>query len=153
MTMSKFAPLALAISAIAGLWSIDASAEEDRFAFHGYGNQDYRQSSANSYLGADPRGTWDNNFLGLVFTGTINERSQVWAQLQANSTEQARVTWMFVDYQFNDVLRAHVGRVKFPFGIYNEYIDTKALQMMSVITQFDGPMFTFDDGQRSHRGV
>jgi len=109
----KARPLALAITTIAGFSSIDASAQEDRFAFHGYGNQDYRQSSANSYLGADPRGTWDNNFLGLVFTGTINERSQVWAQLQANSTEQARVTWMFVDYQFNDVLRAHVGRVKF----------------------------------------
>jgi prolyl oligopeptidase len=26
-------------------------------------------------------------------------------------------------------------------------------RQLSVITQFDGPMITFDDGQRSHRGV
>jgi hypothetical protein len=151
MNKQRFTPCLVAIGAAALLGSAVARAQEDRLSLHGYGNQDFRTSSANSYLGADKRGTWDNNFLGLVVTGTINERSQVWAQLQANSTEQTRVTWMFVDYQFNDSLRGHVGRVKFPFGIYNEYIDTRALQMTVVEpAAYSGPA---DMGYDAYNGL
>jgi hypothetical protein len=103
-------------------------AEEDRFTFNMFGNQDYRRSTANSYLGADSSGTWDNNFLGLVVSGKANEKTRVWAQLQATTTLSPRFTWMFVDYQVNENLSAHVGRIKFPFGLYNETISNQALR-------------------------
>ena len=35
---------------------------------------------------------------------------------------------MFVDYEFSEDTTGHIGRVKFPYGIYNEIIDTRALQ-------------------------
>lgn len=101
----------------------------DRFTLNGFGYQDYRQTSANNSDGADPRGTWTHNFLGLVFSGQLSDRSKVWAQLQSNGIEQTRFTWMFVDYTFTDALTGHAGRVKFPYGLSNEYIDNKALQM------------------------
>lgn len=112
----------------------NAYADEDRYTFNGFGNQDYRRSTANSYMGADSTGTWDNNFLGLVMSAKINEKARAWAQLQAsttsvaNPTGSARFTWMFVDYQFSDSVSAHVGRIKFPFGLYNETINTQALR-------------------------
>jgi len=100
----------------------------DRIDLHGYGYQDYAQSSANSYLGADKHGTWDNNFLGLVLTATLTDKSKLWAQLEDTSTEGTSFTWIFVDYELTDNVRAHVGRVKLPLGFYNEIIDAKPLQ-------------------------
>src|SRR5450631_3225147 len=126
MSLALATGLALVAPAFAG---------EDRFSLHGFGNQDYSKSTANSFEQSGPVGTWNNDFLGLVTSASINDKSKLWAQLQANSTEQARITWMFVDYQYSDDLSAHVGRVKFPWGIYNEYIDTRALQL-SVGTPF-----------------
>ncbi len=103
-------------------------AEEERFTFNAFGNQDYRRSTANSYMGADSSGTWDNNFLGLVMSGKVNEKTRLWAQLQATTTLSPRFTWMFVDYQLNENVSAHVGRIKFPFGLYNETISNQALR-------------------------
>lgn len=99
---------------------------------HGFGSQDYLQANHNTYLGADDRGTWDVNFLGLVGTVTLNEKSKLWAQLETSSMDATRFTWFFLDYELTGDLRAHIGRVKFPLGIYNEYIDTKFLQVTSL---------------------
>ncbi|MBI3902943.1 MAG: hypothetical protein HY306_08410 [Nitrosomonadales bacterium] len=125
----KSSTLAGAVFLAAGLiGSANSCAEEDRFTFNGFGNQDYRRSTANSYLGADTSGTWDNNFLGLVMSGKLNEKSRVWAQLQATTKLSPRFTWMFADYQVSDSVNVHVGRIKFPFGLYNETISTQALR-------------------------
>lgn len=120
--------LALGVSATA-LGAGAARADDDIFTLHGFGNQDVAKTSANTFEQAGPSATWENNFLGLVASARINDQSKLWVQLQDNSVEEARVTWMFVDYQINDNLSAQVGRIKFPYGIYNEYIDTRALQM------------------------
>jgi hypothetical protein len=105
----------------------------DRFDVHGYGFQQYLQTSNNRYLGADKRGSWDQNFLGLVVAATIDSRSKVWAQLETTTDEGTRFTWFFLDYQLNDALRAHVGRVKLPAGFYNEIIDLKSSQMSALL--------------------
>jgi len=99
---------------------------------HGFGSQDYLQASHNTYLGADHRGTWDDNFLGIVGTVTLNDKSKLWAQLETSSNEATRFTWFFVDYQLTETVRLHAGRVKFPLGLYNEYIDTKFIQVTSL---------------------
>jgi hypothetical protein len=125
----------MAACLVAGLaYSAGAGAIEfgNELEVHGYGSQDYLQASHNTYLGADNRGTWDDNFLGLVGTVTLNDKSKLWAQLEASSAEATRFTWFFVDYQLTDALRFHAGRVKYPLGLYNEYIDTKFLQVSSL---------------------
>jgi hypothetical protein len=119
---------------VPGLRADDLS---DRFDFHGYGYQDYMQTNQNVYLGADKRGNWDNNFLGLVTSVSINDRSKLWVQLEGSSTEGARFTWFFLDYQLTEDLSAHVGRVKFPLGLYNETIDAKFLQ----VTQLEPSLY------------
>ena len=105
---------------------------DDKFAINGYGYQDYRQSNANSLDGADRRGTWGNDLLAFVMSMKITDRDTAWAQLETSGTEQTAFTWAFVDHRFNDNLAAHIGRVKFPFGIYSEIIDTKWLQVSAI---------------------
>jgi hypothetical protein len=119
--------LALSCTCTAGAIELGSGAE-----LHGFGSQDYMQANHNTYLGADDRGTWDNNFLGLVGTVSVSEKSKLWAQLETSNNEGTRFTWFFLDYQLTPSLRAHVGRVKYPLGIYNEYIDTKFLQVTSL---------------------
>jgi Gram-negative porin len=106
---------------------------DDKFTVNGYGYQDYRQTNGNFSSGASQRGTWDNNYFALVMSAKFTDRDTAWAQLQANSTEPTRFTWMFVDHRFTDNLSVHVGRVKFPYGIYNEFIDNKWLQLSAVL--------------------
>jgi len=118
---------------IAGLLFAEVAYADDKFSINGFGFQDYRQTNANFSEGASQRGTWDNNFFAIVMSSKFTDRDTAWAQLQANSTEPTRFTWMFVDHRFNDNLSVHVGRVKFPYGIYNEYIDNKWLQLSAVL--------------------
>jgi len=120
----------LALAALAVLAGSSANAVEmgDRIDLHGYGYQDYAQASANSYIGADKKGTWDNNLVALVMSAKLNDQSKFWAQLEETSGGGTAVTWAFVDYDLSDSLRLHAGRVKFPLGFYNEIIDVKALQ-------------------------
>jgi hypothetical protein len=101
----------------------------EQIDIHGYGFQDYLQTKGNTYLGGDARGTWDNNFLGLVLTATINDRTKFWSQLETSTTDTTHFSWFFADYQFSDAFSGHVGRVKLPLGFYNEIIDAKNLQV------------------------
>jgi hypothetical protein len=101
----------------------------DRIDLHGYGFQDYLQTSGNNYLSGDDRGSWDNNFLGLVLTATVNDRTKFWSQLETSTTDTTHFSWFFLDYQFSDALSGHIGRVKLPLGFYNETIDAKTLQV------------------------
>lgn len=104
----------------------------DQVEVHGYGSQDYVQTSDNSYLGADSKGSWDNNFLGIVGAYSLNDKSKLWAQLETSNNEGTNFTWFFVDYQLSDSVSLHAGRVKFPSGLYNETIDAKFLQLSSI---------------------
>jgi hypothetical protein len=131
-SVTFFGRFAGAITLIGASNMVGAVDLGDRVALNGYGSQSYFQTSANLYLDADHRGTWDNNFLGLVGAVTLSDRSKLWAQLQASTEEVTHFTWFFVDYQLTDSLTAHAGRVKLPLGLYNEIIDAKFLQLSSL---------------------
>lgn len=124
---------------LAGLLVAAGAQADDRVSVNGFGFQDYRQTNANFSEGANQRGTWDNNFFAVVMSAKISSRDTAWAQLQANSTEPTRFTWMFLSHQFTDNVSVHVGRVKFPYGLYNEFIDNKWLQLSAVLpTAYSG---------------
>jgi hypothetical protein len=121
--------------AAALLMPLAALAADDLLTIHGFGNQDYWKSGATSFSGSGPNGTWQNDDLGLVLRATVNDKTHVYAQLQANATDPVQMLWMFVDYQVNDDLRVKAGKVKFPLGIYNEIVDARGLQL-SALTPF-----------------
>lgn len=126
------APLAATLLGLAASLSAQADPLSDRFDLHGYGYQSYMQTTSNTYYGADPRGNWDNNFLGLVMTATLTDQSKVWAQLQGSGNQGNDLTWFFIDYQLNNAVRLHAGRVKLPLGFYNEIIDAKSLHLSTL---------------------
>lgn len=118
---------------LAGILAVASAHADDKFSVNGYGYQDYRQTNSNFSSGASQRGTWDNNFFAIVMSAKVTDRDTAWAQLETGSIDPTRFTWAFVDHRFSDTLSAHVGRVKFPYGIYNEFIDNKWLQLSAVL--------------------
>jgi hypothetical protein len=135
VTRLKISPARCGIYAILGLLLADTAAAidiGDSVQLHGFGSQDYAQTTDNKYLDADKKGTWNNNFLGLVGTVSVTDKMKVWAQLETSTDDVTRFTWAFVDYQFSDAFSAQVGRIKFPSGLYNETVDTTFLQLSSI---------------------
>jgi|GEM_PF-2266173 len=128
----KLKAIVASIALISAGQAAFAIGNED-FSLNGYGYQNYQQTSANRSEGVDKRGSTTDNFLGLVTSVRINEKSRVWAQLQTNSAEQARFTWFFVDYKFTDNITARAGRAKFPYGLLNETIDNRAMQLAGTL--------------------
>jgi hypothetical protein len=126
----RFVPIAMGALMAAPVGAVELT---DRVDLHGYGFQSYMQTSgANTYYGADNQGSWDNNFIGLVATVALTDKSKLWAQLQSSSNRGNDVTWFFVDYQPNDAVRWHAGRVRLPLGFYNETISVKSLQLSTL---------------------
>lgn len=103
----------------------------DRLEIHGYGHQGYLQSTGNTYLKADNKGTWNYNSLSLVFTAKIDDKSKIWAQLHGTS-ESVRLDWAYVDYQLTTNLSGRAGQIKQPLGLYNEIRDIKFLQLSTL---------------------
>ncbi len=122
------------IIVLAGAVVATSAQADDRFTINGFGFQDYRQSNTNtnSYEGADQRGTWQNDILALVVSAKISDRDTAWAQLESKATEPTEFTWAFLDHRFNDSLSARIGRIKLPYGLYNEFIDNKGLQLSAI---------------------
>src|SRR5262249_44228041 len=90
-------------------WSSAGAMELGKaFELHGYGSQNFLQTSANEYLGADDEGSWDSNLLALVGALTLNDKSKLWFQLESVTPEPVRFDWFFVDYQASDQLRLQV---------------------------------------------
>jgi hypothetical protein len=129
--MHAFRKTALAAAACAAL-ATPAFADEPLVSIHGFGNQDYLRSGDTGFLGSNSHGTWQNDDLGLVLRGTVNDKVHLNAMIQADATEPVQMLWYFVDWQLSDALTLKAGRVKMPLGIYNEYIDTRGLQLAAL---------------------
>jgi len=124
--------IVLGVFAAMAAASASSAADFDAFDLHGYGTQTYAQTNGNAYIDADQKGTWDNNILALVGTVALGDKTKLWAQLETSSLEATRFSWFFLDFQLTDDSTVHVGRVKFPLGVYNETIDAKFLQQSSL---------------------
>ncbi len=135
MRRTTMTPTRCGIFALVGLMLAGPAAAidiGDSIQLHGFGSQDYAQTTDNKYLDADKKGTWNNDFLGLVGAVSLTDKMKLWAQLETSTVDTTRFTWAFVDYQFSDAFSAQVGRIKFPSGLYNETVDTTFLQLSSI---------------------
>lgn len=114
-------------------WVSSASAVNlgEKLELHGYGHAAYLETNKNTFLGADPGGTWHYKDASLVLTAVLHERSNAWVQLHRVDND-SRIDWAFVDYRFNYGSTLKLGRIKTPFGLYNDYRDVEYLRPSSV---------------------
>ena len=93
---------------------------------HGYGGWSFGSSDGNEYLGATDDGEYDNLNFALNLGAEVGSHYSFHAQVEwmmVGEEEEAEIDFVFAEYHHSDAFRFRIGKVKQPFGIYNEIFD------------------------------
>src|ERR1041384_1788501 len=108
---------------------------------HGFVSQGAIKTTGNNYLVANSkRGSVEFAEIGANFSGQLTDRLRVGFQLFAsklgsNGTFNVKADWFNLDYRWRDWLGLRAGRVKLPFGLYNDTSDIDAARVPVLLPQ------------------
>ena len=135
--MSALALLAQRPAAAAGLTLPGQVAE---LQVHGFISQGFLLTSANDYLARSSKGSFEFTELGLNFTLPATDRLTLGLQIFSHALGpigdyRATLDWYSLDYHWRDWLGIRAGRVKLPFGLYNDSSDIDAARTSVLLPQ------------------
>lgn len=113
---------------------------------HGFVSQGFILTLDNDYLA---QGTTDGSFefseVGINFTKPLSDNLRTGVQFFAGDLGPtggytAKVDWFYLDYRFFDQLGLRAGRLKIPYGLYNEIQDADAARVPVVLPQSVYPL-------------
>jgi hypothetical protein len=107
---------------------------------HGFVSQGALWTTSNNYLAESDRGSVEFVEAGLNFTAQLTDSLRVGAQLFTRDlgpvgNYDAKMDWLYLDYRWHEVLGLRAGRVKIPFGLYNEISDIDAARVPVLLPQ------------------
>jgi hypothetical protein len=108
---------------------------------HAFASQGFILSKDNNYLSADTtHGSFQFSELGVNLTKKLTDRFRVGLQLFAQDlgptgNYNVRADWFYLDYRFTNWLGVRAGRVKIPFGLYNESVDIDSARAAVLLPQ------------------
>ncbi len=94
-----------------------------------------------NYLDTDSRkGSFQLSEVGINFTKSITDRLRMGFQLSARDfgptgSYNVQADWFYLDYRLRDWLGVRAGRVKIPFGLYNELNDVDSGRVPILLPQ------------------
>ncbi len=105
---------------------------------HGFVGQGALKSTGNSYLADSKRGSLEFSDIGINFTAQLTERLRVGMQFFARKLGSvgnfnAKTDWFYLDYHWRDWLGLRAGRVKLPFGLYNDTSDIDSARVFVLL--------------------
>lgn len=108
--------------------------------WHGFISQGYIKSTANNYLGNSKDGSFNFTEVALNVTKIYKEKIDLGAQLFARKfgpaeNFDAKFDWFYANYQYSDWLKFKVGRIKIPYGLYNELSDIDSARVPILLPQ------------------
>jgi hypothetical protein len=121
-----------------------ATAEHDGEPFsldvHAFVSQGFMLSIRNNYLAEAKNGSVEFAEAGINFTMPLSDRLRVGLQLFTRDlgpigNYDATLDWFYLDYKLFDWLGFRAGRVKVPFGLYNEFSDIDAARPFVLLPQ------------------
>src|SRR6267142_5985687 len=97
----------------------------DALEFHAFVSEGYLKSSDNNYLADSKRGSFEFWEAGINATKQLTDRLRMGIQLFSRDLGplgdyKAKVDWAYLDYNWKDWLGVRAGRIKLPFGLYND---------------------------------
>lgn len=118
----------------------DALPDDNAPQIHAFVSQGALLTTANNYLADTERGSLAFSEAGINFTKQIDDRLSVGVQLFAQylgdaGNYRANFDWLYLDYHWRDWLGLRAGRVKLPYGLYNEVQDIDAAQPAVLLPQ------------------
>jgi hypothetical protein len=118
----------------------DAVGENAPLQVHGFASQGALLTSDNDYLAHTERGSLEFTEAGINFTKSLDDRLSIGLQLFARDLGSvgdysAKFDWLYLDYRWKDWLGVRAGRVKLPYGLYNDTSDIDAAQPVILLPQ------------------
>lgn len=117
-----------------------AFADLDRIEVHGFASQGYMGSTGYNYLAPSIRGSWAMSEYALNVGAQINDDLRVGIQFFGRNLgdlgqNNVDVDWAFGDYHPGSLVGVRAGRVKMPYGFYNETADFDAVRTSVLMPQ------------------
>jgi hypothetical protein len=132
--------LALGVAGGTRAWASDDGDSSAGVQVHGFVSQGAFLSTGNDYLGHSRRGTLELFEAGVNLSTEVIDRLRVGVQfftrdLGPIGDYSAKVDWAYLDYRFSEWLGLRAGRIKLPFGLYNEYSDIDSARLPVLLPQ------------------
>jgi hypothetical protein len=109
-------------------------------------SQGYIRTSDNNYLArsASARGSFEFSEVGINFTQPLGDHLRAGVQLFAHDlgprgNYDIKADWFYLDYRWTDALGLRAGRIKVPFGLYNEINDIDSARVPILLPQSTYP--------------
>jgi hypothetical protein len=127
----------------------DAAEDDDEGAqsveIHGFVSQGGILTTDNNYLVRSKRGSVEFSEMGLNFTTRLGDKLRLGMQLfssklGATGNFNVKADWFYLDYHWRDWLGLRAGRVKLPFGLYNDTSDIDAARVPVLLPQSIYPL-------------
>jgi hypothetical protein len=120
----------------------DPAREPDPYALqlHGFVSQGFINTTDNNYLAQSERGSLEFAEAGINVTKAVSDKLRLGVQLFTRDlgpigNYDAKFDWFYLDYHAFDWLGLRAGRVKLPFGLYNEISDIDAARVPILLPQ------------------
>ncbi|GAK56450.1 hypothetical protein U27_03412 [Candidatus Vecturithrix granuli] len=100
---------------------------------HGFISQGYLHSDGNNVFADTEDGTFQFNEAGLNFSTDVTDRLRIGLQLFSRdlgdlSNNEIQLDWAYGDYRWRDWVGFRAGKIKIPYGFYNETRDIDLLR-------------------------
>lgn len=107
---------------------------------HGFVSQGFILSSHNEYLAKSKGGSFEYSEAALNFTNQVTPSLRLGFQLLAHDlgpigNHAPQFDWFYIDYRIKDWLGVRAGRIKMPFGLYNEVNDVDVARVPILLPQ------------------
>ncbi|MBF0226194.1 MAG: hypothetical protein HQK76_12135 [Desulfobacterales bacterium] len=109
-------------------------------SIHGFLSQGYMKSDEYNFMAKTEDGTFQFNEVGINFSTDLSDRLRMGIQLFSRDlgpigNDVIDVDWAFADYRWKDWMGVRVGRMKIPYGLYNETRDIDMLRTFIFLPQ------------------
>jgi hypothetical protein len=142
----RFSHSALRSLVAAGLLALTQAAHADDgvgmvdVQIHGFVSQGFMLSTRNNYLAKSKRGSAEFSEVGINFTAPVTEQMRLGVQLFSRDlgpigNYDVKADWFYLDYRFGDWLGVRAGRIKVPYGLYNEINDVDSARVPILLPQ------------------
>jgi hypothetical protein len=116
---------------------------------HGFVSQGALLSTGNNYLAHSRRGSLEFFEAAVNVSTEVADRLRVGLQLFARDLGpigdySATVDWAYLDYRWREWLGLRAGRIKLPFGLYNEFSDVDSARLPVLLPQSMYPVRSRD---------
>ncbi len=103
----------------------------DKIGVSGFLTAKYQQLDDDNFFNGDQKtgvgkdGSWQDTKIGINLTAPVNDKISVATQFFATKDDNFNLTldWGFVSYAVSDEITIRAGKIKFPVGLVNEYVD------------------------------